>query len=233
MPSLYKRETGVPIQTRQIPVNAVTVPCEPNDSELSSRIEEHIAQEVDRRWRDACARLEAEHAELRRVAVAEAEKAWATAREEGYACGLSEAQAMLTAEMALVRQAYTQLEGDRLAFIAQSQRDIIALALRIAEAALRAELSTNPSALLALFQSAYDELVAQRKVFIFVHPDNLSQVEALKHRLPLPADGPLVIRPDSTLDRSSFRLEDELGGVRYDLPAELRCIEAKVRCHGV
>jgi flagellar biosynthesis/type III secretory pathway protein FliH len=211
----------------------VTVPCETANNELSSHLAAQITQEIERRWREASARLEATEAELRQRAAAEAEKAAAAARAEGYARGLREAQAVLETEMAAVRKAYIQLESDRLAFIAESKRDIIALTLRMAEVTLRTQLSTNPNALLTLFHSAYEELVAKRKVFVFVHPDSLAQVETLKHLLPLPADGPLVIRTDSTLDRSSFRLEDELGGVRYDLPLELRNIEAKVRCDGI
>lgn len=233
MPLLYKRATGTALKTRQVPVHAVTAPCEAANNELSSPVEEHITREIDRRWREACARLEATEAELRFSSAAEAEKAFAAAHAKGYARGLSEAQAVLEAEMAAVRKAYTKLESDRLSFIEDSRRDIVALALRMAEVTLRKELSTNPDALLALFHSAYEELVAQRKVFVFVHPDNLAQVEAFKRQLPLPADGPLVIRTDSTLDKSSFRLEDELGGVRYDLPSELRSVEAKVRCDGV
>lgn len=229
MPSLYKRETGTPLHnTRQVPVSAVTVPRETSDGELSERIEELVAQEIARRWQEACARLEATEGELRRALALESQRTLASARDDGYARGLSEAQAVLQAEMAIVREAYVQLESDRLAFVEGCKREIAAMALRMTEAMLRAELNTNDSALLALFHGAYEELVAKRKVFIFVHPEKLSQVEALKHLLPLPTDRPIHMRSDRTLDKDSFRIEDELGGVRYDLPEALRQLETEV-----
>lgn len=232
MPSLYKR-ADTPLYTRQVPVSAVTVQNEAAETELSARIEEHIVHEIDRRWREACARLEETEADLRRALAAESQRVLASARQEGYAAGLREAREVLENEMAVVRKAYVQLEHDRLAFVEESQHDIAALAQRMAEVMLRAELKTNQDALLTLFHAAYDELVAQRKVFVFVHPTQLFKVEALKHLLPLPVDAPIVVRTDSTLDVDSFRLEDELGGVRYDLPAELRQLGKEVLCGGL
>ncbi len=226
MPSLYKRGRAS-LHAKLVPVSAVSVPLDTTDGELSAHIEELVAQEIDCRWRDACARLEASEREQIRALATEAQRVVASAREEGYARGLSEARAWLQAEMTVVRQAYTQLESDRLGFIEENKRDIAALALRMAEVMLRSELQTNASALITLFQSAYEELVAKRKVFVFVHPEKLSQVEALKHFLPLPTDGPVHIRADSTLDRDSFRLEDELGGVCYDLPEGLNQLKVE------
>jgi len=200
---------------------------------MSVLTEQRIAQEIERRWREATAELKAVELNKAQALVSEAEKVLASAHEEGYRRGLQEAQEFLQAEMALVRKAYTQLESDRLSFIQASKRDITALSLRMAEALLRSELNTNPDALHALFLLAYDELMVQRKVFLFVHPDKLKQVEDLKHRLPLPADAPVLVRADSTLDKNSFRLEDELGGVRYDLPAALRQLEVEMCDDGV
>ena len=233
MPSLYKRGTDAPLQTRQVPVSAVTVQREAADNELSTRLLEHIAHELDRRWREACTRLQETEADLRCALAAESQQVLASAHAAGYSEGMRAAREVLETEMAVVRKAYVQLEQDRLAFVEESRQDIAALALRIAEVMLRSELKTSQCALLTLLHAAYGELVAKRKVFVFVHPTVLFKVEALKHLLPLPADAPIVIRTDSTLDVDSFCLEDELGGVRYDLPAELRQLGDEVLCGGI
>jgi len=228
MPSLYKPSASTPLHTRQVPVQPVALPDEVASSELSLLLDEQVKSEVERRWREASARLEETERETKRVLAHESQRVLASAREEGYRRGLSEAEQVLQAEMAVLRRSYVELENDRLRFIAENKRDIAALALKMAEVLLRAELSSHPDLLLNLLHLAYDELVAQRKVFVFVHPEKVAQVEELKHLLPVPVDGPVLIRGDSTLDKDSFRLEDEQGGVDYNLPKALKQLQTEI-----
>jgi len=233
MPSLFKRAGGAPEAVRHVPVSTVAVRPSADEGDLATIVEPLVAREIEARWQAALSELKAMDEAGRRALVIEREAALVAAQTAGYAQGLSQARADMQASMGEVRRAYHQLESDRLAFMEECKRDVAALVIKIAEVILRAELSMNPNAMMTLFAKAYDELVAQRKVLLFVHPEQLEHVVSRSHLLPIPADGPLLVRADATLDKHSFRLEDDLGSVRYDLPGVLRQLETEVSCGAV
>lgn len=221
MPSLYKNAVVHDNQGRTIPVSHVTMPAPQLDQEglQEARLAELLkaAREEDRRKLDEL--LLAHKEELNTLMEAERKRVYEVAKRSGYDAGLALAQVEAEQLMAEVRHCYHQLEVDRKVFVESCQQEISALILGVTEHLLRQELTASSAALPGLVASAISELVVRRQVVVFVHPSRVAEVNEVFTQWPLPLDGQaLLVRGDPTLDKASFRAEDDLGAVLVDLP---------------
>lgn len=223
MPSLYKRAEVRGCSVRAVPLIDVAAPKTEAELTVQAMAEARAKEMYEVSWSLAQGELALTH-ERQQVELA-AEREWVLreAREQGRAEGERRAQQEALAKMAEIRKAYTQLELDRVSFIEECKLDIIALATEMARSIVREELQSSPETLNRLVARAFMELMCRRKVAVFVHPEKLEMVAAYSHLLPPTADGQeVLVRADVTLDRDSFRVEDDLGAVKFDLTEQLK-----------
>lgn len=223
MPSLYKRAVVEGESVRAVPLIEVATPKTEAESSLEAVVEARAMEIFNERWKQAEQELVGARERQRTELAAERESVLQEAWEQGYAEGERRAQQEASAKMDEIRKAYTQLEIDRLEFIEHCRLDIIALATEMSRTIIREELQSSPETLSRLVSRAFQELMSRRKVVVFVHPDKLEMVAAYSHLLPPTADGQQVlVRADVTLDQDSFRVEDDLGAVKFDLAEQLK-----------
>lgn len=104
---------------------------------------------------------------------AEREQLRADARDEGYAAGLAEAQALMASAVAALEAAVAELTARRDALCDAVEPAAISLALAGAEQVVGAALEVSPELLGHAARGALRRLVDRDHVTVLVHPDDL------------------------------------------------------------
>jgi flagellar biosynthesis/type III secretory pathway protein FliH len=151
---------------------------------------------------------------------AEAEQIAEQARELGRAEGRAEVAGMLV-------RARAQLERR----IAEAERELMALAVRIAGRILRRDIALAPESVVEIAKAALDDAQGRHDFVLRAHPDDVALLEAespgLLARLSVSAH--LLIRADDTIERGGCVVESELGVVDARLETQLEAIERALR----
>lgn len=227
MPSLYKSVAVEPAIKVSVPVAEIkTAAVEPplQDKELIEKAVEVMAEALfQEKWKASLAELAIEKGRMLAEVEAERQKILVSAQKEGYKTGIDRAKVEADKLMQQVQRAYKTLEDDRLRFIEQCRENIIDLVIAATEEFIHEQLQQAPELLLNMVGRAIQELVSQRKICVFVHPNRVETVAAHSYLLPATADGgEVIVRSDPTLDIDSFRVEDETGSVVVSLPEHIR-----------
>lgn len=152
--------------------------------------------------------------------VAGAEAARAEAVEKGLAEGRERGLAEWLEQSEKLRAAAA-------ATIDQSRPQIVRLALRVAEKILRQRLAEDPKAIIPMIDEALRAVRSQRRVILYVHPDDLAMLE--EHRAAWlkknPTIGTIDLVADDALDRGGCRIETEFGKIDTTIANQLRVLE--------
>src|SRR5436305_1159343 len=106
------------------------------------------------------------------------EQARAQGFEEGRMAGRAENEARVAVAEDGLRAAAGALVAERGAVADAVERSAVALALRIAEQAVRAALEADPERILDAIQGALRAMVERERVLVLVNPDDLDVVRA-------------------------------------------------------
>lgn len=109
---------------------------------------------------------------------AEAEAARAAGHEAGFQAGLAEAEAHMAAGVAALQAAAESVAAERDRLAAAVEPAAVALALRIAEQALGAQIAVKPETVVEVVRGALRRLVERERVTILVNPEDLELVRA-------------------------------------------------------
>jgi flagellar assembly protein FliH len=168
------------------------------------------------------------YAETREITLpsAAAERARAIERE-AFARGLSEGErtgeAAASARMAPVIQRLTQTIDDiaalRTGMLRRTERDIVTLAIAMAERILHREVSHDRSLLLAMARVAIDQLGDRVVATVHLNPHDVEAVTA--EREPSAGD-PVKIAADPSLPPGGCRIESVFGEIETGVDAQIQ-----------
>jgi len=152
-----------------------------------------------------------ETAERERQTVIEA------AHREGYERGLQQWNA-----------AITEADAARDRYLAESELELIRLAVRIAQKIIGAELRLNPETIVSLAREAMQSLGRERSVTLRVSPDDLElmrgRIDSLRE-----TGGPqrlIEVVSDRSVGLGGCIVESEYGVIDARLETQIRCMEA-------
>lgn len=151
-----------------------------------------------------------ETAEQERQAIIDA------ARREGYEHGLREWNSAIVA-----------VDSARDKYLADSELELIRLAVRIAQKIIGAELRLNPEAIVSLARESMQSLGRERSLTLRVSPDSLELMHERIHSLRETA-GPrrsLEVVPDRSVGPGGCIVESEYGVIDARLETQIRCME--------
>jgi flagellar assembly protein FliH len=177
--------------------------------------------------------------EILREAEAERDRIREAARREGFEKGLAEAReaalrterervAAETADLAeTLRRAAQGLESARAGLVAAGERDLLRLALRIAEKIVRAEIGSGRPVAPAAVRRALELTASRRDVRVRVHPEDRAAVEAVLPdlRRQLADLGRVALEDDPAVSRGGAVVVTPEGSVDADVRTQLEEIE--------
>jgi type III secretion protein L len=138
------------------------------------------------------------------------------ARQDGYQHGLRE-----------WNSAISEVNAARDKYMADSELELIRLAVRIAQKIIGAELRLNPEAIVSLAREGMQSLGPERSLTLRVAPDSLELMRDRIHSLRETA-GPrrsIEVVPDRTVGPGGCIVESEYGVIDARLETQIRCME--------
>jgi type III secretion protein L len=138
------------------------------------------------------------------------------ARHEGYEHGLRE-----------WNSAVGEVDTARDRYLADSELELIRLAVRIAQKILAAELRLNPEAIVSLARESMQSLGRERSLTLRVSPDSIELMRDRIHSLRETA-GPrrsIEVVPDRSVEPGGCIVESEYGVIDARLETQMRCME--------
>src|SRR5262245_56571976 len=193
-----------------------------------------MSEQVHRRLDEARAQAEAIVNEARR----QAERIRQMAQEEGLADATRRAEAALDEKIGQQVQtllpalsaAISQLADARQAWLRHWERSAVQLAARIAERAIRRELSHDPNITLGLVQEALELAAGSPRLKVMLNPTDFqslgSQAKALASQLAGVAKTEIV--PDESISAGGCRVETAHGVIDEQIEARLKRIAGEL-----
>ncbi len=155
--------------------------------------------------------------EARRIVASAAEdvqRAQVEAREKGRA----EAFAELLDELKRARNEYDRL-------MSGAEADMIELAFQIARQIIGHSIEVDPGVLRDIVSKSLVHVRGKRQIVVFVHPDDLAKVEALRHELAQEVEGAaLYFGADPQVERGGCVIETESGRLDARLEVQLNVL---------
>jgi flagellar assembly protein FliH len=127
----------------------------------------------------------------------------------------------------LLRAAARQVEARRSALAAEAERDLVRLAVAVAEKIVRAEIRSGRPVAAANLRRAVELVTHRRRLKALLHPEDLAAVEACLPalRADLANLGTLDLEESGTVSRGGCVLVTEEGSVDADVRTQLEEIE--------
>lgn len=163
-------------------------------------------------------------AEARREAEEIRKKAYAEGFRQGWEEGRKKAEAKLAEEekrLAALKEEFWRLREE---VLRESEPEIVALAVTVAEKLLKQELTLAPEKVRAMVRAACREASAQKKAVLFVSPEDLPVLERYKEELKreFRPEVELYFAVDPGIARGGCRVETDLGEVDATLESQLK-----------
>jgi|GEM_PF-3508091 len=204
-------QAGVHVQRNQ---DAADLPAERSDTVPQSLKNELLEQQL--------AGLQAELARLR----AEAE----TKQRDSYQSGVAAGREAANAELQREQESLGKRLGEALAESARARqnllrdtdRDLVRLALAIAEKVLNRQLQMDVDALAGIARSALERVAGKDVQMVRMHPEDEA---VIRRELASIAGSGMQLRPDSRLPRGSLIFETNLGSLDCSINTQLEEIE--------
>ncbi len=173
--------------------------------------------EAHQRAKEIIEQANAEAARIREDAEADRVKIYEKAKADGYQAGLSNATEILA-------KAHRQ-RGE---LLASSEKELVKLAIQVAEKLVGRELSQDPEAIVPICAQAIENLRAQRELVLRVHPDDATLLRNSRKRL-MDLVGrvkDLAIKEDPEVARGGCIIESESGAtIDAQLATQLEMIQ--------
>lgn len=192
-----RRHTSTPAPDRAVEADAPEVPAEPPSRPAPPAAD---PEQTQRRL-----------AELEREAFT---KGYASGEQAGLEAGNTRADAMLRR----LAETLTEIDGLRAQMVAQTERQMVQIALAVARRILRREVSIDQDLVVALARVALDRLGDQASATIRLNPDDYAGITA--RRGAEWAGTRVSVVPDPAVSRGGCRVESELGFVDAGIDAQ-------------
>jgi flagellar assembly protein FliH len=175
---------------------------------------------------EIAAQAQAEAEAIRTAALAEAamlrEQGW----HEGYQAGLSEARAaaaqVVDASIERLRTLASAAVADRAALLRDAERQVLALALAIAEAVIHHEVTADPAVVERTLAALLTHLQGEVVTSLHAHPDDVPLLtKAWSERARSAADRQVQIVADHRIGRGGCRVETVTGAWDGTLATQL------------
>ena len=170
--------------------------------------------------------------EIKLLAELEAEAMRATARHEGYAEGLAQAQEFVDQHvMDISNQAenlLSQLGSQGKTIFEERHKEILCLIKMVVNKTLKVELGEKRSASLeALMREALDRIESQRQLEIRCHPDDVPELEEFVRTIQdrNPALKYWSVKGDHTIESGGVNVEAAGGKVDNTIDTRWKCVE--------
>lgn len=144
---------------------------------------------------------------------------------KGHAHGEREGQAVAAqrAEVLITRLSHTidDIAALRAGMLHKTERDVVRMALAIAERILHRSLTEDPELLLAMARIAIDRLGDGIVATIHLHPDDHRAMTAVRARRPDVVPSAVAIEADLTVARGGCIIRSEFGVIDLGLDAQI------------
>src|SRR5580765_4191669 len=143
--------------------------------------------------------------EIVAAARAQAARIESEARAEGFRTGRAEGQAAGAEEIAATTAALAgvlaALDGSRAAYVAAAERDVVELALAIAEKIVGASLAVDPGIVCNLVAGALRSVEGSDRLVLEVNPDDLALVQGWLDTTTIPIAARVELRAERRIAR--------------------------------
>jgi len=202
-------------------------------AELESRRSPVHYEEVEARfWERVRAKAKAKASEIMSQAMAEAERLKATAKEEGYAAGVAEAEKQIQAELAQMSTSLGKIldfvAGERKSLWTSYRQDLVTLLRLAVERTIGASLAGRREEILSkLLDEALELIDARDNLTLTVHPDDEPLVRELMARAvnDHPGVSRFQVRANPALLPGSVSLESRDGLVDNTVASRFESVE--------
>jgi flagellar assembly protein FliH len=160
------------------------------------------------------AALRAEIAALEKEAFA---KGYAHGEREGNAVAAQRAEVLLTR----LSQTIDDLAALRSGMLHKTERDVVRMAVAIAERIVHRTLAIDPELLLAMARVAIDRLGDGIVATIHLHPEDHRAMVAVRAKRPDVVPSAVAIEPDATIARGGCVVRSEFGVIDLGLDAQI------------
>ena len=144
---------------------------------------------------------------------------------KGYAAGEREGQAAAAkrAEVLITRLSNTidDIAALRAGMLHKTERDVVRMALAIAERVIHRALDIDPELLLAMSRVAIDRLGDGIAATIHLHPDDHRAMMAVRAKHPESVGSAVAIQPDLTVPRGGCIVRSEFGVIDLGIDAQV------------
>ena len=144
---------------------------------------------------------------------------------KGYAHGEREAQAVAAQKadtlLARLSQTIDEVAALRAGMLHKTERDVVRMAIAIAERVLNKSLNEDPELLLAMARVAIDRLGDGIAATIHLHPDDHRAMMAVRAKRPDVVPSAVAIEADHTVARGGCIVRSEFGVIDLGLDAQI------------
>ena len=187
---------------------------------VSNKVLPHEVYEGKKRAREIVDAAQAEAKAILERAALDAAALSETARREGYEEGLLQwNEALLEAERA------------REALCRESERQIVAVGLKVAEKIIGERIREQPATIVSIVAEALKTVRRERDLVIQVNPSHVEELRQRVDRLQALAGGSRTVRvvAAENIAPGGCIIESELGKIDAQLETQLRCFERALR----
>lgn len=166
---------------------------------------------------------ESKAAELERSLEARLAQARQQARAEGEAAGMQKAAQQMEPVIAGLKGVMQEFVAQRPRLRAESEEDLVKLAVAIARRVLHREIAIDPEAILGLVKAAATKLNARDVHRLRVSPEDAAVIREIRTKLDLPAAVEITV--DGSLRKGSALFETSRGDLDASIDTQLSEIE--------
>lgn len=157
-----------------------------------------------------------------KLAQAQSVEASRQGREDGYAAGVTEAQAAMSDMLATMRGLIEATRSERHALLGSAEPELVRLAVGIAERVLHQQIALDHGVVVEMARAAIARLVDRETITVRVNPADVEQMRG--HRDELLALGDVKtmrVIEDQRVDRGGVILETDAGSIDAKISTQL------------
>lgn len=144
-------------------------------------------------------------------------KGYAQGEREGQAAAAKRAEAQITRLSGTI----DEIAALRSGMLHKTERDVVRLAVAMAERVLHRALTVDPDLLLAMARVAIDRLGDSVAATIHLHPDDHRAMTAVRAKRPEAVSAAVAIEPDLTVPRGGCIVRSEFGVIDLGISAQV------------
>ncbi|MEK7298621.1 MAG: FliH/SctL family protein [Candidatus Margulisiibacteriota bacterium] len=165
--------------------------------------------------------------QVQQAVATEKEAVLRRAYEDGFAQGRADAEATLKSQSEELLSEIAGLSEEKREVIRAAQREILQLALKIAEQILRSEISLNPAVTANIVSEAIEKATNRDEVIVHVNPQDISYMETTRERLQqyMRDIKRLAFEADNSVDSGGCIVETKMGFIDATVTTKLENIK--------